>query len=475
MKIAKLLILLAVVSLFSTVRAQNASGTYVRDSLPSSWQMTRQCFQTLPSDDAWWKTFKDSTLNMLIDKAIANNYNVAAAVKRIEMARKVVKEAQAGYFPTVSVAGGWTKAQQSGADSKTVGPYVRDSYFSLGATMNWEIDVFGRVKANAKAKKAAYEASRADYDAVMVSLCANVATAYMELRMCQEELAVAHAHIASQDQIVKITEARFEAQLADMLEVTQARIVLYNTQASLPGLESQIRTLINSISILLGEYPGELAKGLSVYGRMPSYKQTIDAGVPADLLRRRPDIVEAEMELAEYAANVGIAKKDFLPVLSLTGSVGTSAHSAGHLFGDHSLTYSIAPQLSWTVFDGMARNYRTAEARLQLEAAVDQYNQTVMNAVEEVDNALLQYDSSLASIELQKKVVEQSEKSLNLAVDLYKTGLTAFSNVVDGQMSWLESQNTLVTLEGKALSTLVTIYQALGGGWQAAGVEPAIE
>ena len=205
----------------------------------------------------------------------------------------------------------------------------------------------------------------------------------------------------------------------------------------------------------------------SVYGAIPNYSQTLAAGVPSDLLRRRPDIVEAEMQLAEYAANVGIAKKDFLPTLSLTGSIGTSAHKVNDLFGDHSLTYSIAPQLSWTLFDGLARNYRTAEAKLQLEAAVDQYNMTVMNAVEEVDNALLQYDSTLASIDMQKKVVEQSEKSLNLAVDLYKTGLTEFSNVVDGQMNWLESQNTLVSLEGKALSSLISIYQALGGGWEA--------
>ena len=174
----------------------------------------------------------------------------------------------------------------------------------------------------------------------------------------------------------------------------------------------------------------------------------------------------AELQLAQYAANVGISKKDFLPTLSLTGNIGTAAHNAGDLFGDKSLTYSVAPQLSWTLFDGLARNYRTAEAKLQLEAAVDQYNLTVMNAVEEVDNALIQYDATLTSIELQKKVVEQSEKSLNLAVDLYKTGLTPFSNVVDGQMNWLESQNTLVELEGKALATLVTIYQSLGGGWQ---------
>lgn len=451
---------------FSSASASDPAGGYVMDPLPESWQMTRQCTQTLPTEDDWWKTFNDSTLDALIAKAVTNNYDVAAALRRIEMADKIVKEAQSGYFPTLSLSGSWTKGQQSGAVSDPMGRYERSSYFSLGATMNWEIDVFGRVKAAVKSKKAAYQASKSDYDAVMVSLCANIASAYMNLRMCQEELSVALAHIASQDDVVKITEARYEADLGDMLDVTQARIVLYGTQTSLPALRARIKTLINTISILVGEYPGELAQHLSVYERMPDYRQTVSAGVPADLLRRRPDIMTAELQLAQYAANVGISKKDFLPTLSLTGNIGTAAHNAGDLFGDKSLTYSVAPQLSWTLFDGLARNYRTAEAKLQLEAAVDQYNLTVMNALEEVDNALIQYDATLTSIELQKKVVEQSEKSLNLAVDLYKTGLTPFSNVVDGQMNWLESQNTLVELEGKALATLVTIYQSLGGGWQ---------
>lgn len=471
MRLSKLLIFIALTCLNCTAYAQspNHQRAILKDSVPTGWQMTRQCHQTLPTDDAWWNSFNDTILNNLISKAVANNYNVAAAMKRIEMANKMIKESQASYFPTISLAGGWNKAQQSGANSTPVGPSVRDSYFNLGASMNWEIDVFGRVNANVKAKKAAYNVSKADYEAVLVSLCANVASLYMELRMCQEELAVANAHIKSQERVVQITEARYEADLGDMLDVTQAKIVLYNTQTSLPSLKAQIQTLINSISILTGEYPGEMTEYLSFYHEMPLYKHDIYAGVPSDLLRRRPDIVEAEMQLGEYAANVGIAKKDFLPTLSLTGSIGTSAHKAGNLFGEHSLNYSIAPQLSWTLFDGLARNYRTAEAKLQFESAVDDYNLTVMNAVEEVNNALLQYDATLESIDLQRKVVEQSEKSLHMAVDLYKTGLTAFSNVVDGQMNWLESQNTLVTLEGKALSTLISIYKALGGGWQMAG------
>lgn len=450
----------------TTVQAVAGATKYLRDPMPQTWQMTPETLQDLPTDDEWWHSFNDPMLDRLIAKTVANNFDVTAAVKRIEMARNVVRETEADYFPTISLSGGWTGSQASGALQKPVGRSTRSSAFSLGANMNWEIDVFGRVRANAKAQKAAFNIAKADYNAVMVSLCAKVATAYMQLRAYQKQLSVNQAHISSQETVVKITEARFEAELADMLDVTQARTVLYNTQSTLPGIQSKIRTLINTLSILVGEYPGALAADLAVETPLPGYHIAIDTGVPTDILRRRPDIQQAELTLAQYAAEIGIAKKDFLPTLSLTGSIGTEAREAGNLFGKHSLSYTIAPQLSWTLFDGLARNYRVAEAKLQFEAAVDTYNLTVMNAVGEVDNALQEYDAALQSIELQQKVVEQSEKALRLAINLYKTGLTAFSNVVDGQMSWLTSQNQLVELEAEALESLITIYQALGGGWQ---------
>ncbi|MDE5881808.1 MAG: efflux transporter outer membrane subunit [Muribaculaceae bacterium] len=470
MNLPKKLLLSVCVGITVSVSAQTSEtpseAKYLRDPMPESWQMTPETTQSLPTDDEWWHTFYDPMLDRLIAKTVENNFDVAAAVKRIDMARNVLKETEAGYFPTISLSGGYTYSQQSGAMSKPVGPSSRSSSFSLGANMNWEIDLFGRIRANANAQKIAVNVARADYNAVMVSLCAKVATAYMELRVCQKQLAVNRAHISSQEKVVKITEARFEAELADMLDVTQARTVLYNTQSTLPGIQSKIRTLINTLSILVGEYPGALAEDLAVETALPGYNIAIDTGVPTDILRRRPDIQQAEMTLAQYAAQIGIAKKDFLPTLSLAGSIGTGARRAGDLFGDHSMSYSIAPQLSWTLFDGLARNYRVAEAKLQFETAIDSYNLTVMNAVGEVDNALQEYDATLKSIELQEKVVEQSEKALRLAINLYKTGLTAFSNVVDGQMSWLTSQNQLVSLEGEALTSLITIYQALGGGWQ---------
>ncbi|MCH5226557.1 MAG: efflux transporter outer membrane subunit [Muribaculaceae bacterium] len=439
---------------------------YLLSPLPESWQLEQQYYQTLPCDDAWWNTFNDPVLNELIRRSVANNYNMASALKRIEMASKEIGIARAGYFPSISIAGSWTKQQDSGKMYDIPTAPIKSSYFNLGASMNWEIDVFGRVYSNVKEKKAAYNVARADYDAVMVSLCASVATAYMQLRTYEEQLKVALQHIKSQEYVCKITEARYHADLGNMLDVTQARVVLYETESTLPTIEANVRTAKNSLALLVGEYPGAIDALLDSESGLPQYQQTIDIGVPAELLRRRPDIVEAEMTLAEYAAAVGVSKKDFLPTLSLTGDIGTTTHRGRDLFSKNSLTYSIAPQLSWTVFEGLSRNYALSEAKLQLESAIDQYNLTVMTAVEEVDNALVSYASLLNAITLQERVVEESKKSLDLSFELYRSGLTMFTNVMDSQISWLTNQNTLTQMQGEALAALVTIYKSLGGGWK---------
>lgn len=450
----------------AVITAKAEEKDYLYQDIPEMWQLERSNFQTIPTEDAWWNTFNDPVLTELIKRAVANNYNVASAIKRMEMASKEIGMARSSYFPTIGLSGGWTKEQESGSIYSYAAERMKSSYFSLGASMNWEIDVFGRVYSNVKEKKAAYNVARADYDAVMVSLCASVASAYMQLRTYEAEIMVAKQHIESQEYVCKITEARYNAALGNMLDVTQARMVLYETESTLPTLESNVRVTKNSLAILVGEYPGEIDDLLDSESGLPAYQQTVAIGFPAELLRRRPDIVEAEMTLAEYAAAVGVAKKDFLPTLSFTGEIGTSAHNGKDLFGKKSFTYSVAPQLSWTLFEGLSRNYALSEAKLQLEAAIDSYNLTVMTAVEEVDNALVSYASLLNAIELQTKVVTESKKSLDLSFELYRSGLTMFTNVMDSQISYLSAQNTLTELKGEALAALVNIYKSLGGGWQ---------
>lgn len=453
------------VSFLSGILTASAhENDYLFSPVPEQWQMEQTFFQTSPVEDEWWKSFDDPVLTDLIEKAVRNNYNVAAAVKSIRMAEKSIRQAAAGYYPTITANGGWTKTKEAGAMRDGIG--FTSSYFSLGASVNWEIDVFGRIYENVKEKRAAYDVSRADYDAVMVSLCASLATAYMQLRVYQEEKRVALEHIESQKYVCKITEARFNAQLASMLDVTQGKVVLYETESTLPNIEGNIRTMKNTIALLCGEYPGSLDSLLDNSPQLPNFRQTVSLGIPQEILRRRPDVKEAEMELAEYAAQVGIAKKDFLPTLSLTGSIGTYGNNIKDLFGKNSLGYSIEPQLSWTIFEGLARNYQLAEAKLQMESAIDSYNYTVMSAIEEVNNALINYAAYLEAVELQKRVVEESKKSLDLSFELYRSGLTMFTNVVDSEIDWLTSQNTLITMQGSALSSLIDIYKALGGGWE---------
>lgn len=331
--------------------------------------------------------------------------------------------------------------------------------------MSWEIDVFGKIRAKAKQQKSAYDATRAEYAAVMTSLCANIAKNYIQLRVWQAEWQVAMEHIASQEKILKITEARHEAGLASMLDVTQAKIVYNSTKSSVPGLESAIHRTINGIAILLGVYPDSIYSRLEPSRKLPDYNQLVPVGVPAQLLRRRPDIVEAEAQLAGYAAALGVAKKDFLPTLTLNGSIGTSARRLDNTFKNNSLTYSIAPTLSWTVFDGLARKYNVASAREQMAIGIDNYNLTVMTAVEEVDNAISTYLSTLRKIEVLDTVVNDSRKSLDLSLDLYKRGLNPFNDVVTSQLNLLENTNSLVAAQGDAITALISLYSALGGGW----------
>lgn len=454
-----------VVSCF-TAAAETVPGGNLREPMPVQWSMQPEVFQSLPTEDNWWQTLGDPVLLQLLDMAESTNFNLLATAKRIEAARQSLNEVRAAYFPTVSADAGWDRIQESGRQTAVTTPASKMSYFSLGLSAQWEIDLFGRVAANAKASRQAYNATRAEYAGAMVSLAANVAKAYINLRLYQEQLQVANAHIEQQQKVTKITEARFEAGLGNMLEVNQARTVLYSTEATIPGLEAMIQTSVNAIALLVGCYPDEISDLLvNNKSQLPEVTSVFGTGVPLDLLRRRPDIVQAELNMAQLAAQIGVEKKDFLPVLSITGAIGTTAHKAGDLFGSHSMTYSVAPQLSWTIFDGLARNYRVAEVKADFEASIDSYNLTVMTAVQEVNNATVNYTSTLETIQLYKKVIETSQESLKLSMERYKQGLSEFTNVADAQINYLTYQNSLVSSKAKAITALITLYEALGGGW----------
>ena len=443
--------------------AQSTNRDLLKRNVPDRWMYASEMEQTLPSDDQWWKRFNDPLLDSLISVGMDNNFNVLTALHRMDMAKAQIKSAEASYYPTFGLSGGYTKSRSAGAMSGSKVPSSNSSYFNLGANMQWEIDVFGRITDGVKNKKALYQVSRADYMSSMISLAADIATYYFNLRIFQRQLYVTKEHLASQERVVEIVKARFEAGLVSKLDVAQALTVYYSTEATVPQLESSMKQAENAIAILLGVYPEDLAPQLEASWTTPDFRHLVPAGVPANLLRRRPDIIAAESEVSAYAAQLGVAKKDFLPTLTLNGTIGVGAHEINDMFKNNSLTYSIAPTLSWTLFDGFARKAAVSEAKEQMKIGIENYNQTVMTAIQEVDNAMLSYSAALHAIDSYTNVINQCDESFHLSVDLYKEGLTAFTNVVDSQINSLTYANTLISARGNAFISLIDLYKALGG------------
>jgi NodT family efflux transporter outer membrane factor (OMF) lipoprotein len=408
-------------------------------------------------EQRWWQALDDYLLDSLIEVGMRNSATVAEAAHRISIARAALGASRAAYYPQFDVSFGWNKSQTAGS------PLVRESYWLGGVTASWELDLFGKITAQTKQKGAEVKVSMAEYDGVLLSLQAEIATTYVQLRMWQLQLDVALQHIERQLQVVKITEARYEAMLASMLDVAQAKTVYYSTYATTTQLRTSISTAINSLALLVGDYPVALAVRLSEVADMPRYQQVVSVGVPMDLLRNRPDVVEAERTIEAMALSLGIARKDWLPTLTLTGEFMTQGRSVNDMFKHHSYSYEIAPKLSWTLFDGFARCYNTAEARFQLESAVESYNLTVMTAVQDVDNAIVTYSNALRYISDIENVVESSRRAEELSVDRYKQGLTSFTAVANAQMSYLEYQTTLISAQGQAAIALIDLYKALGG------------
>lgn len=442
-----------------------AQSAITAEDMPQEWKYTEMFDQTLPTSDTWWKEFHDPVLDSLINIGVENNYDVLAAQRRIEMARQSLRQIKAGYYPSLSFSGGWNAARSSGVTTSVSVPATKSQYFDLGVDMSWQLDVFGKVTARARQGKAQVEVSRAEYAAMMVTVCSKIASAYMQMRTLQTEMSVLDNHIAQQRRVAEITKARHEAGLASGLDVAQSLTTLYSTEAAKSSMETSLNSAINAIAVLTGVFPQEISQSLTAEASMPDYHQIIAVGMPMELLRRRPDVAEAEYTLAGYAAALGVAKKDFLPTLSLTGSIGTMSHKADKLFTQRSFTYTIAPTLSWTIFDGMSRSAAVAEAKQQMMAGIDNYNSTVLTAVQEVDNAMSSYYNQVQYIDMLEKVVEQAEKSFQLSIDLYKQGLTAFINVTNAQISYLTYSNELVEARGQALTALINLYEALGGGW----------
>jgi len=372
----------------STVTAVGQTvNRYLNTPLPKEWEESGTVFQqTLPVDDHWWKSFQDTKLDSLIALAVDRNYSVAMAINRIAAARANLWAERGNFFPSIGLNAGWTRQETSGNTSSL--PQSTEHYYDAAVSMSWEIDVFGSIRKRVKAQKENFAASKEEYAAVMVSMAAEVASAYINLRELQQELEVVNKNVASQEEVLKITEVRYNTGLVAKLDVAQAKSVLYSTKASIPQLEAGINQYITTLAVLLGMYPQEIRPVLEITGTLPDYMEPIGVGMPVDLLLRRPDIRGAERSVNAQAALLGASKSDWLPKVFLKGSFGYAARDLNDLVKSKSMTYEIAPSLSWTIFSGGQLINATRLAKAQLDESINQFNQTVLTAVQETDNAM---------------------------------------------------------------------------------------
>lgn len=450
-----------------TMEAQTTPA--LKERLPQSWNMTRSGASNslynsdTPVDDKWWTVFGDTTLNALVADAMTANYSLLTAVNNIELAAYTLRSSRGNLMPSLSFSAGWDKEQTSGSISEE--GRNRERYFSSGLSLSWDADLFGSIRRRVKSDKAALLADVETHSAVMISLAAQVASAYINLREAQQTLKVIERNCESQKAILRITEARFNAGLASKLDVSQAKSVYYSTRASLPQAEINVNNQITTIAVLLGTYPDNVRSRLSKYIPMPEYVELVSVGVPADLLRRRPDVRSAERQVAVRTELLGASKADILPKLYLNASAGYSAKKAKRLFDGDSFTYEIAPSLSWTLFNGGKSMNAIGETRVELREAVEQFNQTVVTAMQEADNALCAYSNSIKEMVTMREVCHQGKETLTLSLELYKQGLSPFQNVLDAQRSLLSYESTLVQSHATSLLQLIALYKALGGGW----------
>jgi len=402
----------------------------------------------------WWELFGDPLLTRLIDEASAGNLDLAQAAARLVQARESLVQARAGLVPTVGASGG------AGRD---FGPGNDRTSFSIGADASWEIDLFGRIRRGVEAAGADAEASYYDREALRIAIAAEVATNYIQARLAQERLALARDSLAIADDNLQIAVWRVEAGLVSSLDSEQARAARAQTAASIPGIEAAFASATYRLAVLTGRPPGALTGELTEARPIPRGPAEIAAGIPAETLRQRPDVRAAERNLAAATARIGVAEAQLYPALRLTGNIGTAAFSLGGLFD--SISGGLFSGLSQTLFDGGRLRSQLRSQRAATEGALAAYRQSVLTALEDVENALVALRSARERQAQFAIAYEAANNSAILARIQYRSGLTDFRQLLETERSLLSARDGLAGSRGDEALALVQLYRALGGGW----------
>ena len=428
---------------------------------------------------AWWSGFDDPLLNSLIERAVNSNLDLHAAMLRIDEARAQRAIAAAAYWPTVSVDASYSRQRFSlttptGSLLNAVGtahtpgaPSIPNPYnqFQLSAGATWEIDLFGRVRRSVEAAQAGVQVSVEDHRAVLVSVLADVAQSYMELRGAQARLSVAKENLATINELLDLTRQRRAAGLTTHIDVANAIAQATATRAELPAFDLEITQSINQLSQLLAREPEALRSELDSAAPVPAVPSDVSIGLPAELARRRPDIREAEANLHAATAQIGVAVADLFPRLTLSANGGWQSDSGGNLLEWASRFGSMGPSFDLPIFDrGRWKTVHLYDVRAQ-EAALA-YQRTVLNALHEVENALAAYGADQQRRAWLDATVVQNREALALSRQRYESGVATFIDVLDVERTLQQNQLLLADSITAVTTDLVRVYRALGGGWQ---------
>ena len=417
----------------------------------------------------WWGTLNDPELESLVERAVKGNLDLKNARARIREARALRGIRRADLFPTLDAGGSATKSRSS--ENSGTGKEIK--LYSAGFDAGWELDIFGGTRRAIEAAQADLEATQEDLHDVLVSLLAEVALNYVEVRTYQTRLAVTEANIKSQEETYELNRSRYHAGIIDDLAVQQSLYNLENIRSHIPTLQTGLAAAKNRLAVLLGKKPGEVHQELAEKKPIPMLPVTVAVGIPAETLRHRPDIRRAERNLAAQTARIGVATADLYPKFRLMGTIGLESISTGDFLESASRTWSIGPGISWNIFHGGAIRQNIKVRSALQEQALIQYESAVLKALEEVENVLVAYAKEQRRRESLSKATNAANRAVLLARDQYQAGLVDFNNVLIAQRSLLSFQNELAQSEGAVVSNLVRLYKALGGGWKY--MEPAAD
>jgi NodT family efflux transporter outer membrane factor (OMF) lipoprotein len=419
----------------------------------------------------WWAVFNDPILIQLIKLAYQQNLTLRTAGVRVLEARAQLGIAIGEFYPQqqlVNASLSYNRIPISVPYNLISNTYLTDSF---GAQAAWELDVWGKLRRGIESADDAYLASVADYDDVLVTLTGDVASTYVQIRTLETQIDIAHQNVERQKNVLKIVNARHENGVVTGRDVDQAETVLGETEATVPQLTIQLNQQLNALAVLLGLPPGYVDALLGKSSEIPTAPERVTIGIPADLMRRRPDIRKAELQAAAQCAQIGVAKGDLLPAFTLLGNVDTVASNVGrhgmdNLFVGSSLAFSVGPGVQWNLFNygQITNNVRYQDAKFQ-ELLIT-YQNSVLKAQQEVENGLSTFIDSKTAVVYLKEAVQAAKGALTIATIQYKEGIADFTTVLTAEQNLLAAQNNLATATGAVPLGLIATYRAMGGGWQ---------